>query len=246
MRARLIVAATGLALTVGGFCWAASGLPAFGKARHRYGAIVARRSLPERSATNSVAVTTFDYRAIDTLGEEFILFSAVIGVIVLLRRIREESARPERGTPRSNWIGSDSSRALGTALIGPLLMLGAYVITHGQLTPGGGFQGGVVLFTAIVFLFLAGQYALLIRLRRESAWLELAESAGALGFAIIGFGGLVAGAAFFYNFLPKGTSGLLTGGTIPLANIAVGIEVAGALLLVVCELFEARLLPQRR
>lgn len=51
--------------------------------------------------------------------------------------------------------------------------------------------------------------------------------------------------SFFQNFIDKGTSGLLTGGIIPLANITVGLEVAGALLIVAAELLDQRLLSTR-
>ena len=60
---------------------------------------------------------------------------------------------------------------------------------------------------------------------------------GRLAFVLIGLGGLIATGVFFENFLPKGTpASLLSGGMIPLANISVGIEVAGALLMVLSEL----------
>ena len=37
-------------------------------------------AVPERSTTDVVTAVNFDYRGFDTLGEEFILFAAVIGV----------------------------------------------------------------------------------------------------------------------------------------------------------------------
>jgi multicomponent Na+:H+ antiporter subunit B len=245
-RPRMIVGAIGLLLTVASLVWAVTGLPSFGDEHHRYGAIVARDALPQRSATNSVVATAFDYRALDTLGEEFILFISVIAVMVLLRALREEQDEPEKAPPRAGLLGGESERRLGASLVGLILVLGAYIVTHGQLTPGGGFQGGVVLASGIAFLFIGGQYLLVLRLRRGSSWLELADAAGAAGFAIIGFGGLVAGGAFFFNFIPKGSSGLLTGGMIPLANMSVGMEVAGAVLMVLSELCDRRLLLEGR
>ena len=125
-------------------------------------------------------------------------------------------------------------------------MLGAYVIVHGQLTPGGGFQGGVVIAAALAAMFVGGESLILVRIRRGAGWAEMADATGAAGFAMIGFAGLLITGTFFQNFIDKGHSGLLTGGYIPLANISVGIEVAGALLVVLAELFDWRLLsPQR-
>jgi len=245
-RGRLISGGLGLLLMTGGLVWALTGLPAFGGGHSRYGNELAHRSVPQRAGTNSVVVTAFDYRAFDTLGEEFILFISVVGVTVLLRAIRPDvKERPEQAMGDERRV-SELSRWLGVAIVGPLTVLAAYVVTHGQLTPGGGFQGGVILMAAVAFVFLGGEYLLLLRLRRSASLLELADAAGAAGFAIIGFGGLIATGVFFENFLPKGTVGsVLSGGTMPLANVAVGLEVAGALLMVLSELLDQRLLRSR-
>ena len=244
-RGRLAIALIGLVLLVGGLAWGTAGSYGFGHYHALYGRIVARDSVPDRSATNAVSVTTFDYRGFDTLGEEFILFVSVAGVIVLLRRMRGESGRDESLLAEEDRRASESSRWLGLALVGPLLVLTVYIVAHGQLTPGGGFQGGVILMSAVAFVAVGGESVVLLRLRRASSGVELAESAGAAGFAMIGFGGLVATGTFFENFIAKGTSGLLTGGFIPLANIAVGLEVAGGLLVVISELFDQRFTRER-
>jgi multicomponent Na+:H+ antiporter subunit B len=242
---RRFTALIGLVLLVGGVAWGATGLYGFGHYHARYGRIVARAAVPDRSATNSVVVTAFDYRAFDTLGEEFILFVSVVGVLVLLRRLRGESGRDEKNVAEEDRRASESTRWIGLASVGPLVVLTVYIVVHGQLTPGGGFQGGVILMSAIAFVAVGGESMVLLRLRRTSSWVEMAESAGAAGFAMIGFGGLIAAGVFFQNFLPKGTSGLLTGGVIPLANIAVGLEVGSALLMVIAELFDQRLRGRR-
>ena len=104
-RARLAVfalAAAGLAALL---VWGLAGLPRFGDYEGRYGRIIARDTVPQRKATDAVGVTTFDYRGIDTLGEEFILLVSVVGVMALLRAHREETdesrgpgeLRPSRG-----------------------------------------------------------------------------------------------------------------------------------------------------
>ncbi len=242
-RVRLGVAAIGLVLVVGGFVWGSTGLHHFGNYDFRYGAIASKDSVADRAATNSVMVITFDYRGFDTLGEEFILFISVVSVGVLLRRLRDEheggAENLEVGTER---LGSESLRWLGTALAAPLMLLGLYVITHGALTPGGGFQGGVIVMSAVAAVFLGGEYALIARAEGSASWIEVIESMGAAGFAMIGFGGLIATGIFFANFINKGEAGLLTGGFIGIANVAVGVEVAGGFLMVVSELLYQRLL----
>src|SRR5437763_2532807 len=166
-RGRMIVGLLAVLVVVGGFVWAASGLHPFGGGHSRYGNYVAHLSVAQRGATNSVVVTAFDYRGFDTLGEEFILFISVVGVVVLLRAIRqdEEERHEDELVPQERRI-SEATRWLGVALVGPLTILAAYVVTHGQLTPGGGFQGGVILMAAGAFVVLGGEYLLLLRLRR--------------------------------------------------------------------------------
>jgi len=246
MRPRYIIGLVGIGLLVAALAWASTGLPAFGHYNHAYGRVAAREAVPTRSGTNSVVITSFDYRGFDTLGEEFILFVSVTGVVVLLRRMRSVEGDVEGGVSsgeiqEEDVRASTGERWLGAAAVAPVAVLAAYVIIHGQLTPGGGFQGGTVLMGAAAFLALGGESALMLRMRRFSSPLEIVESVGAAGFAAIAFGGLIAGGVFFFNFLPYGKAGLLTAGVVPLDNIAVGLEVAGALLIVTSEFFEQRL-----
>jgi multicomponent Na+:H+ antiporter subunit B len=236
----------GLVLLVGGFAWAVTDLPGFGHYHHRYGAYLAQHSVPQRAATNSVNVITFDYRGFDTLGEEFILFVAVVGVVVLLRRIRGEEEEGDEGAGEEQPRASESLRWLGVASAAPIAVIGGYVVTHGQLTPGGGFQGGVILMAAITVVFVAGEFMLLLRLRARAQLLEMGEAVGAAGLGVLGFAGLIATGIFFKNFLPHGSRGeLFSGGFLFIANLAVGIEVAGAILMVLSELLDQRLLRRR-
>jgi multicomponent Na+:H+ antiporter subunit B len=78
-------------------------------------------------------------------------------------------------------------------------------------------------------------------------WLsELAEGMGAAGFALVGVAGLVAGGAFFENFLGKGTPGeLLSAGTILASNFAVGLAVTGGFALMLSEFLQQTLTRRR-
>jgi multicomponent Na+:H+ antiporter subunit B len=233
------VGAVGLAALL---VWGLSGLPSFGDFDGAYGQKLAHLAVPERHATSSISVTTFDFRGVDTLGEEFILFTAAVGVLALLRVLRSEEEVTAEPTSSHLPTGqSRSLRSLATALAAPVLVLGIFVVTHGHLTPGGGFQGGVVLMTAILLVYLAGTN---LRARgRPLDAMELSEGAGAGGFALIGVGGILFAGAFLENFLPFGTVGnLVSGGVIPLLNITVGLEVAGAILVILGELLDQYLL----
>ena len=70
--------------------WGFGGLPTFGHYRGPYGDILNRVSVPERHVTDVVTAVNFDYRGVDTMGEEFIFFAAVLGVAIILRAQRDE------------------------------------------------------------------------------------------------------------------------------------------------------------
>jgi multicomponent Na+:H+ antiporter subunit B len=221
-----------------------SGLSDFGDYRGSYGIVLADVAVEERAATNIVMSTTFDYRGFDTMGEEYILFAAVLGLVILLRDLRsermdeEEHEQEESLVHRRRREASDALRVLGLALVGPLVMFGIYIVAHGHLTPGGGFQGGIILAAALILVSLAGRYPAMRRVR-PIPLVELAEGAGAAGYVLVGLGGLIAGAGFLYNFLPLGEQGtLLSAGTIPLLNISVGLEVTGAFVLLISEFLD--------
>ena len=218
-------------------------LPDVGHYRGPYGNVLAQVAVPERHATDVVTAVNFDYRAFDTLGEEFILFAAVLGLAIVLRQMREERHRaPDDAGEDHHFPGSSSALgALGLALIGPTIVLGAYIVTHGALTPGGGFQGGVILAAAVLIVFLAGEYVAMKAFSPHDL-LEAGDSIGAASYGLIGLGGLIFAAAFFENFLPLGTPDkLISGGTIPLSSIGVGIEVTGAFLLLWTEFLDQTL-----
>jgi multicomponent Na+:H+ antiporter subunit B len=241
-RAVFAVGALGLAALL---AWGFAGLPALGDFDGRYGELIARIAVPQRTASEVVGTTTLDYRAFDTLGEELILFTAAVGVAVLLRLQRGDRPQPAAADAREPTGRSHALRAIGVALFGPVILLGLYVIAHGHLTPGGGFQGGVILMSAFLLVFLSGARLRHIGRAPQVEGIELAEGLGVAGFGLIGLGGLLIGSAFLENFLPLGSFGeLVSGGTLPLSNIAIAIEVMGATLAILGELLDERLLSQ--
>lgn len=129
-------------------------------------------------------------------------------------------------------------RTVANQLMAFVLVFGLYVIMHGHVTPGGGFQGGAIIASGVVMLIVAfgsGQIKKSLRERR----LSLVESSGALLFILVAFAGI--GTVFFYNFLvgsrifggipPTGSNpgDVWTGGVIPLMNLAVGLKVTAGL-----------------
>ena len=224
-------------------------IPEFGHHALPYGDAINHTAGTERHVTNMVSAVNFDYRAFDTLGEELMLVAAVTGTLVLLRGRRGESLS-DQAAQAGNRPVCERSEAVTLAcrfFLPIIIAFGIYVILHAQLTPGGGFQGGVIMASAAVFLYLAGQFAVLRRVS-PNALLEAADSLGAGGYVLIGLAGLASGAAFLQNILPLGPVGqVYSAGTIWAISIAVGLEVSAAFVLLMLEFLEQTLeMRQRR
>jgi multicomponent Na+:H+ antiporter subunit B len=234
----IAIAVFGFVLVVG-----LTGLPDFGHYHGVYGKVIAGIGVTERHATDLVTALNFDIRGFDTLGEEFILFGSVLGVVLILRQLREESERP-RGheADEHEFAGaSEALRAMSLVLVPAIVAVGVYIVVHGQITPGGGFQGGVILAGGPFAVFLAGRY-LRMKLVAPHTLVELGDAAGAAGYALVGLGGLVFVGVFFKNFLPFGIPGhLLSAGQIDIASAAVGLEVSGAFLVAFSEFLDQAL-----
>jgi multicomponent Na+:H+ antiporter subunit B len=230
--ARLGLFASSGALLAGLLVWSLTGLPAFGDFNGEYGRILNSVAGTERHVTNVVSSIVFDYRGFDTLGEEFILFAAVMGVVLLLREARDERERPR------DEVRSDAVRAVGLALVGPAVVLGLYVVAHGYLTPGGGFQGGVALASAVLLLYAAGRYRA-YRAATPQGFVDLAEGTGAGAYVAVGIAGLASGAVYLENVVDLGTKGTLaSAGTIAILNTATALAVTAALVLLFHEFLE--------
>jgi energy-converting hydrogenase B subunit I len=129
-------------------------------------------------------------------------------------------------------------RTMSNQLILLVLIFGLYIIMHGHVTPGGGFQGGAVVASGTALIIVAfGSYEIQKRLKERH--LSILESGGALLFIGLAFAGMAT--VFFYNFLvgspvfghipPFGSNpgDIWTGGVVPLMNIGVGLKVLAGL-----------------
>jgi multicomponent Na+:H+ antiporter subunit B len=211
---------------------AIGGLPSFGTTSHPYGSASVRAALVLRHTANAVSSVTFDQRGLDTLFEEFILLSAVLGVAVLLRPEPDErrTADPDELPPVPAVV-----RATALALFGLTAVLSCSIVLQGHFSPGGGFQGGVLAASGLHLLYVGGGPRVLDRFRPQGA-LDVIEAVGAGGYVVIGLVGLASTGAFLANDLPLGTTGsLLSAGTVPLLNIAVGLEVGAGIVLLLAK-----------
>jgi len=237
-----LIAGSGL---VAFYLWGLTGLPGFGDYPGPYGTIINQVAVTQTKATAVVSAINFEYRGIDTVGEEFILFAAAAGMSVVLRKLREERETEPADEADSRTVPPSSSavRVAALLMVGPTAVLGWWLASHAQASPSGGFQGGVILASALLLIYLAGEFLSFRRLSPD-ALLDAVEAVGAGGFAAIGLAAIVMNLPYLYNYLPLGTipGAVSSSGTIALISFFVGIEVAAAFTAIVGELLDQTLL----
>ena len=200
---------------------AVTGLPDFGSSYHPYRDLSVAAAV-HHEAANVVSSLNFDQRGLDTLGEESIFLASVIGAAMLLRPADDETET----LPLERGRVLDATRLIGYLMMPVTMIVGLDVIAHGHLTPGGGFQGGVIVGTGVHLLYLAGSYRALEKARPVRAF-EWGEAVAAGAFASFGIAAVFVGGAFLSDVIPNGSFGnLFSAGTVPLLNGAVGVEVA--------------------
>lgn len=240
--ALFILGASGIAIL---FFLALRTVPSSNGLGDRYAQQINSRTFPERNITDAVTAVNFDYRGFDTVGEEFILFVSVLGSLLLLRMAeeRKEKLLIDAAEPWRDVGPSDATRLWILSMIAPKVVFGIYIITHGQLTPGGGFQGGIVLASAALILYLGENFAV-FRNVLSRALIEALEAAGAGGFLLIGMLSWFWGRPFLTDILPLGKAHELTsGGTIALISVATGLEVSAGFILLLYAFLQENLLP---
>lgn len=227
--ALLIVVITGALLIVGTL-----DMPTFGSADAPVHQHVAPRYLEQSTAEigipNVVTSVLASYRAFDTLGEVVVIFAAGIGVLLLL-----STCAPSRN---SRWIDAADSaahhkilRIVSKILIPPILIFALYVQFHGEYSPGGGFQAGVIFATAIIL------YTLFFGLRMANrvinqAVVQILAALGVLIYGSVGLVSLINGKAFLdYSALAENPLlGQHLG--ILVIELGVGITVASVMILI--------------
>lgn len=193
-----------------------------------------RGSIPASGAINVVAAVLLDFRAFDTLGEASVIFASVATVGAVFAG----------SVPRRTDTGLGLLVRRAVAYLAALFLLfPVYVVLHGHLSPGGGFQGGVSLAVLIILLtvvFGTRRVSLGLGVRR----LRTTESLSAAAFLLIGLVGVVQGLPYLTNGaagFPRGDAGsLLSGGVIPLLNVVIGLKVASGLGSILFDLLSTR------
>jgi multicomponent Na+:H+ antiporter subunit B len=169
----------------------------------------------ETGSANAVTSIVTDYRSFDTLGEVTVLFVSALGVSLIT------GVSSKFMTSKSGYI-----QRVGSKVILPLLMIvGLYVITHGHLSPGGGFQGGAMIASAFLLAALSDETFI-----PEIKAVKLLEGVSGTIYVLIGLFGLLTTNYFLNNFLDTGVVGeLFSAGIIPIIYLFIGLKVGSEL-----------------
>ena len=106
------------------------------------------------------------------------------------------------------------------------LVFGIYIILFGTISPGGGFQGGVIAASGILLLYIGYGYSTASKAVKQEV-LRVCEPIGAVLYVILGLCGIVLGTVFCRNvFFANGKIGdLVSAGNITFMGWTVGFKV---------------------
>jgi multicomponent Na+:H+ antiporter subunit B len=178
----------------------------------------------DSGADNLVTGVLLNYRAFDTFGEVMIIFAALAAVMAVLTPAAPGGAvRPPSG--RSAGPGASPVVAFIIRLTAPFIALfGAFVIFKGHVSPGGGFQGGVILGSLLMLLSVVmGRDARSPMIPVAAArWLQ---AAAPVTFAVVGLFGLwLTGALLGFPVDP----GMALARELMMIALELGIGIGGA------------------
>lgn len=118
-----------------------------------------------------------------------------------------------------------------------MFLFGFYLLTYGHISPGGGFQGGVVIASGVILLAVSRGVES-AELLFSSFRLSLGE---AVSFALLlaaGIAGIAAGAGFLGNpFATRQATAVPQASMLLLLNFLIGIKVAAGVSLICLRLF---------
>ena len=225
--------------------YATNQMPPYGNADNPIHTHVAPRYIDvspiEIGVPNMVTSVLSSYRGYDTFGETTVVFTAAIGVLLILSQLRrrkededEDAEKPARKGLRVSLTGLGSQHDLVPHVVAKLLIpfifvFALYVQFHGDYGPGGGFQAGVIFAAGFIL------YALIFGLQYTQKVLSSTVvlyllAAGVLLYGGVGIAGILLGGNFLdYNVLSENAvSGQHLG--ILLIEFGVGTTVAAAML----------------
>ena len=114
------------------------------------------QTLHDTNVPNIVTSVLADYRGFDTMFETAVIFTAGLAVIAILRRIKktDQSELPET-VVISEGYPDTIIRFVARQIVPFIQLFALYVVAHGHHSPGGGFQGGVILGASFILLAIS-------------------------------------------------------------------------------------------
>ena len=178
--------------------------------------------IDKTGATNFVSGMILDYRAFDTLGESFVLFTAVNCVLILLQEVKDSKKKEDEKYQPIN----DPLLKFGCSLAVPLIFLfGAYVILNGSISPGGGFSGGAIMGAGLIIYSIAFGFENSSKFFKDKTF-KAVSSIALLTYCASKTYSFLTGALEVESVIPLGVPGtILSGGLIFILNVAVGLVV---------------------
>lgn len=149
------------------------------------------KAVEETQVPNLVTAVLADYRGFDTMFETAVIFCAGLACFLLLRDFREKKQRFYRHVPTGviihvkdskkvlpvgkefehmdqDWVPSDLIIKTVCRILIPFIQIYAmYVVAHGDFSPGGGFQGGVIFGSSLILLAISYDLKILVKRIKE-------------------------------------------------------------------------------
>jgi len=196
----------------------------------------------QTGAINLVSAIYLGYRVFDTLGETIVLLVAVSGTIGILTRagaiLPEGYSATGVDTHEGELFVITREKRLShamrtnllevvTGVLGPIVLLfGFYVMLYGHLSPGGGFQGGVVIASGVTFIGLGNRLGSSTRLT-DPNMLHRIEAASFLLLILASLVGVLFGGGFFMT--PPIPAGFSAATPIIVLNAVIGLKVGAGI-----------------
>lgn len=184
----------------------------------------------ETHAENVVTGVILNYRGYDTMGEVTVIFCALAAVLAVLGR--ERRGMIHAYGDRSRVPSSVIVRTMVSFLVPFIILFSVYTILHGEMSPGGGFQGGAIIGgSMIIFTTIFGLYETSRRVPQKLRF--PLEGSAVATFFLVGILGLVGGGNFLTYAWPNIAANLQPAVVVWLTVVVeIGIGMGGAMVLV--------------
>ena len=188
------------------------------------------RGAEEAGTENIVTGIVLNYRGYDTMGEVTVIFSALTAVLAVITRGEKRPFPNQNGSPEVR--PTLFIRTVTGFLIPFIILFSFYVILHGDVSPGGGFQGGAIIGAVLIISAMVFGPSEFSKLLPDRARIPF-EGTAVITFFVTGILGVLSGTNFLTYILPgiaPGLQPILR--TLMLLFLEAGIGIGGAVIFV--------------